>query len=118
MESSADRLVLRGKKYGNTLVMTKLTESADSYIQKILDMQEKMDAVPRMRMVVGGKIYAVSLADKLLSYTETKEDSSVENVDMAFIYTPEGLKFYEPLTINGVTFQECVYDDASETIKG
>lgn len=118
MESSADRLVLRGKKYGNTLVMTKLTESADSYIQKVLDMQEKMDAVPRMRMVVGGKIYAVSLADKLLSYTETKEDSSVENVDMAFIYTPEGLKFYEPLTINGVTFQECVYDDASETIKG
>ncbi|WP_297676355.1 DUF4302 domain-containing protein [uncultured Bacteroides sp.] len=117
MESSADRLVLRGKKYGNTLVMTKLTESADSYIQKILDMQEKMDAVPRMKMIVSGKEYMVNMAGKLLSYTETKEDSSVENVEMSFIYTPDGINLYEPLTIDGVTFQRFVYDDATGVVK-
>lgn len=116
MESSADRLVLRGKKYGNTMVMTKLTESADSYIQKVLDMQEKMDAVPRMKMIVAGKEHIVNMAGKLLSYTDTKEDSSVENVEMSFIYTPEGFKFYEPLTIDGVTFQNFVYDNATGVV--
>ena len=117
MEASADRLVLRGKKYGNTLVMTKLTESADSYIQKILDMQEKMSAVPRMKMIVAGKEYAISMIGKMLSYTETKEDSSLENVDMSFIYTPDGINLYEPLTIDGVTFQRFVYDDATGAVK-
>ena len=117
MEASADRLVSRGKKYGNTLVMTKLTESADSYIQKILDMQEKMSAVPRMKMIVAGKEYAISMIGKMLSYTETKEDSSLENVDMSFIYTPDGINLYEPLTIDGVTFQRFVYDDATGAVK-
>ena len=117
MEASADRLVLRGKKYGNTLVMTKLTESADSYIQKILDMQEQMSAVPRMKMIVAGKEYAISMIGKMLSYTETKEDSSLENVDMSFIYTPDGINLYEPLTIDGVTFQRFVYDDATGAVK-
>lgn len=41
MEVSEDRIVLKGKKYGNKMVMTKLTESAGSYMQKVLDMQEK-----------------------------------------------------------------------------
>ena len=117
MEASADRLVLRGKKYGNTLVMTKLTESADSYIQKILDMQEKMSAVPRMKMIVAGKEYAISMIGKMLSYTETKEDSSLENVGVSFIYTPDGINLYEPLTIDGVTFQRFVYDDATGAVK-
>ena len=54
---------------------------------------------------------------KMLSYTETKEDSSLENVDMSFIYTPDGINLYEPLTIDGVTFQRFVYDDATGAVK-
>lgn len=117
MEVSEDRIVLKGKKYGNKMVMTKLTESAGSYMQKVLDMQEKMAAVPRMKMVVGGKEYTVSMVGKLLSYTDMKEDSSLENIDMAYIYTPDGINLYEPLTVNGITFQHLVYDDATGAIK-
>ena len=117
MEVSEDRIVLKGKKYGNKMVMTKLTESAGSYMQKVLDMQEKMAAVPRMKMVVGGKEYTVSMVGKLLSYTDMKEDSSLENIDMAYIYTPDGINLYEPLTVNGITFQRLVYDDATGAIK-
>ncbi len=117
MEVSEDRIVLKGKKYGNKMVMTKLTESAGSYMQKVLDMQEKMAAVPRMKMIVGGKEYAISMVGKLLSYTDIKEDSSLENIDMAYIYTPDGINLYEPLTINGITFQRLVYDDATGAIK-
>ena len=57
------------------------------------------------------------MVGKLLSYTDKKEDSSLENIDMAYIYTPEGFRLYEPLTVNGVTFQEFVYDEASDIIK-
>ena len=80
-------------------------------------MQEKMAAVPRMKMVVGGKEYTVSMVGKLLSYTDMKEDSSLENIDMAYIYTPDGINLYEPLTVNGITFQRLVYDDATGAIK-
>lgn len=118
MEVSEDRIVLKGKKYGNKMVMTKLTESAGSYMKKVLDMQEKISAVPRMKMIVAGKEYTISMVGKLLSYTDKKEDSSLENIDMAYIYTPEGFRLYEPLTVNGVTFQEFVYDEASDIIKG
>lgn len=66
-----------------------------------------------MKMVVGGKEYTVSMVGKLLSYTDMKEDSSLENIDMAYIYTPDGINLYEPLTVNGITFQRLVYDDAT-----
>lgn len=68
-------------------------------------------------MVVGGKEYTVSMVGKLLSYTDMKEDSSLENIDMAYIYTPDGINLYEPLTVNGITFQHLIYDDATGAIK-
>lgn len=118
MKVSEDSIILKGKKYENKMVMTKLTESAGSYMQKVLAMQSKLAAIPRMKMIVGGKAYTINMVGKVLSYTEQNEDSSLENIDMAYIYTPEGIRLYEPLTVNGVTFQELVYDEASGVIKG
>lgn len=117
MEVSENHIVLKGKKYGNKMVMTKLTENAQSYIQKVLDMQEKLESVPRLKMIVGGKEYAVRMGGKLLSYTDTKEDNSLENIDMAYIYTPEGINLYEPITVNGISFQSFVYEDATGILK-
>lgn len=117
MEVSKDRIVLKGKKYGNKLVMTKLTEDAESYIQGVLDMRKKLEAVPRTKMSVEGKEYQVSMGSKQLSCTDVKEDGSLENFVMSYIYTPDGINLYEPLTINGVTFQHFVYNDATGVIE-
>ncbi len=81
--------------------MTKLTESAGSYMQKVLDMQEKMAAVPHENGS-GRKEYTVSMVGKLL-YTDMKEDSSGKYRHGIYLY-PDGINLYEPLTVNGITF--------------
>ena len=48
-------------------------------------MREKMAAVLHENGS-GRKEYTVSMVGKL-SYTDMKEDSSLENIDMAYIYT-------------------------------
>lgn len=72
MEVSEDRIVLKGKKYGNKMVMTKLTESAGSYMQRYWICRKNICCASH-EMIVAGKEYTISMVGKLLSYTDKRK---------------------------------------------
>lgn len=112
MSVDKDKVVLRGKKSKNTILLTPAstgdwTSEFTAYKQKV----EKMDEMPSYQMVVGGKTYLMS-RDVVNSYDSRHFTiNSTPAVASGFIYTEKGIKFYEPITVNGVTISEMTWQD-------
>ncbi len=123
ISASADSVVLRGKKYGNLLRMYPLHEAATDYVGKVAQMSSTLSAVTRKRAVVNGVDVAVTMADNLLTFPSTQPRNSVGEFGsppiktVPFVYTPEGLRFYEPVTLNGSTATELLYDNVTDELR-
>lgn len=103
-----DTILLKGKKYGNRMQLIRLKEPAADYLNKVMAVAETMAASPRMRLVVAGKEYSCFLINKQFTCEVEGEE---EEISMAYIFTENGIRLYEPLTINGVTFQEFTIEE-------
>lgn len=62
---------------------------------------------------VNGKSIPVSGSYRNLTFTYEKDGEQV-SVDAPYIVTATGYKFYEPLTIEGVTIDELTYQKVGE----
>ena len=107
LSASADSVVLRGKKHGNFLRMYPLHEAATDYVSRVAQMRTTLNAVTRKRAVVNGKDLPITMTDNLLTY--------IDNT-VPFVFTPEGLRFYEPVMLNGVTAKELTYDSNTDAL--
>ena len=112
ISASPDSVVLRGKRYGNKLCMYPLKETATDYVTKVADMRTTLTAIPRKRAVVDGQTIPVTMAYSLLSYQQNGTSH-----DVPFLYTPEGIRFYEPVTLGGVTTSQLSYDSNSQELR-
>ena len=112
ISASPDSVVLRGKRYGNKLCMYPLHESAADYVKKVTAMRTTLTAIPRKRAVVDGQTIPVTMAYNLFSYDQNGTSHSVP-----FLYTPEGIRFYEPVMLNGVTVSQLTFDSSSQELR-
>ncbi|WP_294966645.1 DUF4302 domain-containing protein [Sulfurimonas sp.] len=103
-----DVITLKGIKTSNVLRMTKMKEAAEVYLVKINTISNLFKGSSLEATINKSKV-ALSLNDHrmVFSYTENKEAKSEK---AAFIPTPTGISFYEPLTILGVTVQELSFN--------
>lgn len=104
---SDDVILLKGKMYGNILRLTRLNEEPAAYMEKVLAMAKRMAASPRLRIEVGGTTYACRLGGKNF-LSETLVEGGVE---LPYVFTENGIRLYQPVTVGDVTFQEFVLDD-------
>jgi hypothetical protein len=111
-------ITLRGKKHGGILIMTKLKESAQRYIKRLLTIEEELVGVPRMRIFAGEKEFSVAKGERSLTIGYPTENDEMEMESTAFIYTSAGIKLRQPLTLNGRTVQEFTLDDKGDLIGG
>lgn len=112
ISASPDSVVLRGKRYGNRLCMYPLQESASDYVAKVAAMRTTLTAIPRKRAVVDGNTFPVTMAYSLLSFTPDGTSH-----DMPFLYTPEGIRFYEPVSLGGVAVSQLSYDSDTQELR-
>ena len=110
MKASAneDTIYLRGKKYDTEVRLVRLQEAHDVYISSVLAKENIVNSASYRKMTVDGKDYPVSFtSDNTLSLTnvDTGKDTLV-----AYVYTDKGLRFYQPVTINGRQYQDFVLD--------
>lgn len=110
ISASPDSVVLRGKKYGNMLRMYPLHEPQADYVQKAAYTKSVLSTVPRQRAIADGKPVQVSLLDNHLNFT----DASGTQRRTPFVYTPGGLRFYEPVVIQGITARELELADEGQ----
>ena len=101
-----------GKKTQNTIVLTPLPETAwNTMFGKYSADVNKMDNFRSYELVLNGKTYDIAreVADNYNSrYFSVVTESGVTSA--SFIYTQDtGLKFYEPLVVDGVSIEEMTW---------
>lgn len=124
MGTSDDKseVYLRGKRTNNKYVLKAFSGDPGEYLAKVVEVSEGM-AAPAYAITIDGK-EAVSgnITGNYFTYTlvtaEATEttDAVTEDGAMAFCYTDTGANFYEPITINGITYDKLVYDAANGTL--
>jgi hypothetical protein len=112
MKFSKDELLVRGLKTHNWITMKPLQGTREEYLAKVSEIDEVISTFSLLNLEVGGVTYkGLKKRNRALTYTENGEE-----VDVAYILTPTGCRFYEPITLNGVEIGgEFTYDASTKT---
>ncbi len=102
---------VHGKKSGNTLYLRKLTEPANRYMAKVVDMGDSF-MLSEADLTIGGKPYEFAFTD-LTNRQIDIYDNGQYLTTTAYNFTDKGLRLYQPLMLNGVSVQDINYDDAN-----
>ncbi len=117
MRTTNDSIYLRGKKWGNHMVMTRVPEST-SWKDEITKMQQMDEDMMRTFALVDGNdtLGNVSLSDdRMLTFTDK---NGYKNIP--YYVSTTGITLAQPLEVNGKSLQELNYntDDMSLTPNG
>jgi hypothetical protein len=93
---SRDEIHLKGKKQGNKLVLRRnVNIDMDEYYVKAKDIEDNVIRFGLFRLVINDKVI-----DSLAVSNRTMSGDSIE---VAYTYTLDGIRLYEPLIIGGTT---------------
>ena len=103
---SQDVIKLHGKRNQNHVYLHRLTEPAESYISKVIDMGENF--VARGSGSIGSlqTDCQFDLNKRILQYTD---EEGAEHAHY-FVFTDQGLRFYEPFEVEGNRIEQLVID--------
>lgn len=107
MRTTNDSIYLRGKKWGNHMVMTRVAEST-SWEDEINKIQQMDEGLMRTFSLVEGNdtLGGVSLGDdRILTYTDKSGHKKIP-----YYVSTKGITLLQPLEVNGKALQELNYD--------
>ena len=113
MGQEDNKVILQGRRYHNTMVMTPLTQGVNwkDYIGQ-LNLIEREAFLKTYSLMVGGQEVGNAVrTSHLFSLTVEGQTSS----SVPFIYTPEGIRFKDEITIQGRTVQNFVWNKEDMT---
>lgn len=113
MGQEDNKVILQGRRYHNTMVMTPLTKGVNwkDYIGQ-LNLIEREAFLKTYSLMVGGQEVGNAVrTSHLFSLTVEGQTSS----SVPFIYTPEGIRFKDEITIQGKTVQNFVWNKEDMT---
>ena len=116
LKADQDSVVLKGKKYENKIVMTPFPEGADwtEYLQQVVDISTESAFGPYKFFVNGQETANVIQTERSFSF-EYADEGEIQAKEASFMYTTTGLKFYEPLTLGGVTMENFDWNGSDST---
>ena len=101
-----DSILLQGRKYRNLMSLVPMTTDPKAEIAALQAMAQKFQGKGLAPVTIGtaGKVeLRLHPTYRQLEFVLPGEGSTTSRQQMAFAYTTEGLRFYEPITIGGVT---------------
>ena len=113
MGQEDNKVILQGRRYHNTMVMTPLTQGVNwkDYTGQ-LNLIEREAFLKTYSLMVGGQEVGNAVrTSHLFSLTVEGQTSS----SVPFIYTPEGIRFKDEITIQGKTVQNFVWNKEDMT---
>lgn len=113
MGQEDNKVILQGRRYHNTMVMTPLTQGVNwkDYIGQ-LNLIEREAFLKTYSLMVGGQEVGNAVRTSHL-FSLTVEGQT--NSSVPFIYTPEGIRFKDEITIQGKTVQNFVWNKEDMT---
>ena len=113
-----DIIKVHGARSGNTCYFRRLTMSAEDYV-KAVDAIQADFIYGNYYGTIGGKVIAVGFnLDSNQIYINPDTTQTVGEISTSFVYTNQGIRFYGPVTINGITVSELVFDYDAGTLTG
>ncbi len=111
---TADVITLTGAKSRNKMRMFKLTEAPEVYLAKVNEVSSFISIV--FGNVINGKATEISLTNRHITFPTSEENGEGEEVkqaiDMAYHFTPTGIKLYEAITVDGNQVSEFTLNKA------
>lgn len=113
VEGDAKQMTFRGIKTDNKVVFTALETDIVTAIQQVVDLKYEVSDKLYMGYKMNGdaELYDDAIYSVLTYYPDGNSDGAYEKIPYA--YTPTGITFYNPVTINGVTVQNFDWQDGS-----
>ena len=107
LRTTNDSIFLKGKKWNNNMVMTRLKDNVD-WEQEVAGMKQiASDMVPTfVHVATGNDSTKVNLSEERV-LTVTHKDKTIE---MPFYYTTKGIELLKPIEIDGASYGEFSYD--------
>lgn len=117
-KTSDDLIQLRGIRTNNVMYMHRLTVSPDEYIAGVLNMQSNMkcggfEGDTGKRHIKGYFDYD----NRQFTYS-LSGDTTATDVKTAFVFTNEGVRFYQPIPMEGGSVYELKHDLATWAFSG
>lgn len=99
VSATPERVEMKGKKTQNVIVMTALdaNTSWESYLEKVFETVTISEA-PKYQLYLDDEAIDTSIPGAKFSFSWA-EGTEIKTVEASFLYTPTGLKFYQPITI-------------------
>lgn len=108
LETSAERIVLQGKKTGSITVLTPMKDKWEEYLTAVIAADNEM-ALSKQKLVIGEDKMRITTSLRTLSF-RYEEDGSWKSQRASYIQTKTGYKFYEPITIKGNVISGFTFD--------
>lgn len=115
MDVTDDLIKVRGIRTGNTMYLHRLTEAPDVALAKTVEMADNM-YYPEFEGTAGSETVsaAVNNSDRTMTFTWAGGESEGNY----FVPTTTGIRFLNPVEINGATVSELTFDTASSQLTG
>ena len=113
LEPINDGYSILGRSSATKMTLTKFTGNRQEYLNKVRANTETLKGKGLNTTQSGGKAVTMVLFP---SYRQIAFSYDDQNVQQAFIVTDKGLKFYEPVTVNGVTLDELYINEAKTAL--
>ncbi|MDO4163269.1 MAG: DUF4302 domain-containing protein [Bacteroides sp.] len=107
ISATEDLITLRGKKTANTMYMHKLTEDAETYLDKV-DAMDASIIFSGFEGTIAGQTATVTLDTDYRQITFT--DSADETTTVAYAVTDTGIRFYQSVEVGDAELSEFTVD--------
>ena len=113
LKATNDEIILKGKKSGNRAIMTPMKSNEwAAYLDEVAAVEEAMYA-KKYALTIGSTELVAIPSDRTLVVDYEEDGEEVETI-IPYVVTPEGLKFYETVTILGKEFSGFNYAAESD----
>ena len=102
-----------GRSSATKMTLTKFTGNRQEYLNKVRANTETLKGKGLNTTQIGGKAVTMVLFP---SYRQIVFSYDGQDVQQTFVVTDKGLKFYEPVTVNGVTLDELYINEAKTAL--
>lgn len=112
---SDNEIILKGKKTKNLMRMTRLTESAEDYIASVIATSQNVEAVIGV-LGYTGKLNGQDVSLSIPSERRMNIQVGTESLtSTGFMYTAEGIRFYQPVMVGGKEVSTLKWSDTDNT---
>lgn len=118
MNVTEDLITLRGNRTGNTMYLHRLNEDPEAYIQAIAQISNYNILTSLVGSIGGAELNCNNNANTHYMEFAWGTDEATQTIGEFYLSTPTGIRFKDPVDINGTTITELAYNFDTTTNHG